>query len=59
MVGETAFFVAVWSEHRKEGIKGIDFIIDEVKSRVPIWKLENYRDGSDCWKDGKLIVFGM
>jgi len=59
LVGETAFFVAVWSGHRKESIKGIDFIIDEVKSRVPIWKLENYKDGSESWKEGNLIVSGM
>ena len=54
-VGETAFFVAVESGHRKEGIKGIDFIIDEVKSRVPIWKLEKFEDGSEGWKEGLLI----
>jgi Molybdopterin converting factor, large subunit len=35
-VGETAFFVAVFSSHRKEGIGAIDFIIDEVKSKAPI-----------------------
>lgn len=55
-VGETAFFVAVFSGHRKESIAGIDFIIDEVKSKVPVWKLENYDDGTESWKDGKLIV---
>jgi molybdopterin synthase catalytic subunit len=54
-VGETAFFVAVSSAHRKESIAGIDFIIDEVKSKVPVWKLENYDDGTESWKDGKLI----
>ncbi len=54
-VGETAFFVAVSSGHRKESIAGIDFIIDEVKSKVPVWKLENYDDGTESWKDGKLI----
>ena len=53
--GEIAFFVAVSSEHRKEGIAGIDFIIDEVKSKVPVWKLENYDDGSGSWKEGRLI----
>ena len=54
-VGEIAFFVAVSSGHRKKSISGIDFIIDEVKSKVPVWKLENYHDGSESWKDGKLI----
>jgi len=54
-VGEIAFFVAVSSGHRKESIRGIDCIIDEVKSKVPVWKLENYYNGSECWKDGTLI----
>ncbi|HML93983.1 MAG TPA: molybdenum cofactor biosynthesis protein MoaE [Thermodesulfobacteriota bacterium] len=54
-VGETAFFVSVESGHRKEGLSGIDFIIDEVKSRAPIWKLERFEDGSESWKEGQLI----
>ena len=54
-VGETAFFVSVESGHRKEGLSGIDFIIDEVKSKVPIWKLEKFEDGSESWKEGQLI----
>lgn len=54
-VGETAFFVSVESSHRKEGLSGIDFIIDEVKSRVPVWKLEKFEDGSESWKEGQLI----
>lgn len=53
--GEIAFFVSVSSEHRREGLAGIEFIIDEVKSRVPVWKLECYDDGSARWKDGVLI----
>jgi len=54
-VGETAFFVSVESSHRKEGLSGIDFIIDEVKSRASIWKLEKFEDGSESWKEGQLI----
>lgn len=54
-VGETAFFVSVESSHRKEGLSAMDFIIDEVKSKVPIWKLEKFEDGSESWKEGQLI----
>ncbi|MCZ6469115.1 MAG: molybdenum cofactor biosynthesis protein MoaE [Candidatus Dadabacteria bacterium] len=54
-VGEVAFFVAVFSSHRKEGIHAIDFIIDEVKTKVPIWKKEIYSDGKEYWRDGFII----
>ncbi len=51
-VGEFAFFAAVSYEHGQEGVKGIDFIVDEVESKVPVWELENSDDGSECWKWG-------
>lgn len=54
-VGETAFFVAVYSLHRKEGIAAIDFIIDEVKSRIPVWKEEFFTDGESAFKDGYVL----
>lgn len=54
-LNETAFFVAVFSSHRKEGIKAIDFIIDEVKRNVPIWKEEYFSDGSSVFKPGQPI----
>ena len=54
-IGEVAFFVAVFSPHRKEGIHAIDFIIDEVKTKVPIWKKETYSDGKEYWQDGFII----
>lgn len=55
LLNETAFFVAVFSSHRKEGIKAIDFIIDQVKKNVPIWKEELFSDGTKSFKSGKLI----
>lgn len=54
-VGEIAFIVVVFSAHRKEGLQAIDFIIEEVKSKVPIWKKEVYTDGSENWQDGVMI----
>jgi len=54
-VGEIAFLVVVFSSHRKEGINAIDYIIDEVKSKVPIWKKEILSDGIENWQDGEMI----
>ena len=54
-VGEAAFIVAVFSPHRKEGIGAIDFVIDQVKAKVPIWKMEIYSDGEEIWQSGAKI----
>ena len=48
-VGETAVSVRVWAEHRREAFAGCEWIIDELKSRVPIWKKEHYVDGESEW----------
>lgn len=50
-VGETALFVAVLLEHRKEGFKAIDYIVDEVKKKVPIWKKEILENKQSRWKE--------
>lgn len=55
-LGEVAFLVIVFSQHRKEGLRAMDFIIDEVKSKVPVWKKEIYSNGNEVWKQGQLIV---
>jgi molybdopterin synthase catalytic subunit len=52
--GEASLIVAVLTPHRKEGIKAIDFVIDEIKNRVPIWKKEIFEDGSYRWVEGSV-----
>ena len=39
-VGEPAVCVAVSSAHRADGFEACRYIIDQLKSRVPIWKKE-------------------
>jgi molybdopterin synthase catalytic subunit len=46
-VGETSVFIAVSSPHRKASYAASMFIIDAIKTRVPIWKKEVYADGSE------------
>lgn len=48
-IGDVAVCVAVASPHREEAFAACRYVIDEVKSRVPIWKEEFYADGSDAW----------
>lgn len=52
-VGEVAVWVAVLAEHRDEGFAACRYIIDEVKSRVPIWKKEHYASGDSSWVGGR------
>ncbi len=44
--GEIAVITGVSSTHRKASFEGCEFLIDELKKRVPIWKQEWYEDGN-------------
>lgn len=48
-IGDMAVMVVVSSAHRKEAFVACEFIINEIKKRVPIWKRETYADGSTSW----------
>ena len=45
--GETAVVVAVSSKHRKESFEACQFIMNELKKRVPIFKKEIFEDGEE------------
>lgn len=51
-VGEASIIIAASSPHRHEAFQAVQFIIDTVKERIPIWKKEFYPDGSS-WINGK------
>jgi molybdopterin synthase catalytic subunit len=48
-LGELAVWVGVSAAHRDAAFAACRWIIDEVKSRVPIWKHERYADGDAGW----------
>ena len=41
------------SPHRRDAMHCVEFLIDELKARVPIWKREVYKDGDgeSVWKE--------
>lgn len=45
--GETAVVVAVSSKHRKESFEACQFIMNELKKKVPIFKKEVFDDGEE------------
>jgi len=48
-LGELAVWVGVSAGHRGPAFEACRWIIDEVKSRVPIWKQERYVQGDAGW----------
>ena len=48
-VGDLAVWVGVSAAHRDAAVTACRWIIDEVKSRVPIWKHERYAAGDAAW----------
>jgi molybdopterin synthase catalytic subunit len=36
-----------------EGLAALQFAIDELKARVPVWKKEVYEDEGAAWKSNK------
>jgi molybdopterin synthase catalytic subunit len=53
-VGETSIIIGVSSEHRHEAFEACKYIINNVKTRVPIWKKE-ISEESQKWIDGILL----
>ncbi len=48
-VGEIAVWLAVTSVHRDPAFGACQYIIDNIKARLPIWKKEYYKDGDSGW----------
>lgn len=48
-VGECSVAVVVAHPHRGLAFDGARYVIEELKRRVPIWKREQYTDGSREW----------
>lgn len=48
-IGDLAVIVRAWSAHRAQAFDACRYVIDEIKGRVPVWKLEHYTDGRRDW----------
>ncbi|HUS38680.1 MAG: molybdenum cofactor biosynthesis protein MoaE [Pirellulales bacterium] len=48
-VGEVSVAVAVSSAHRAAAFAAGQWLIDTIKEIVPIWKKENWADGTSDW----------
>jgi len=48
-LGEASVAVAVSTPHRRDAFEAGQWLIDTLKEVVPIWKKENWADGSTEW----------
>ena len=55
-IGEVSVAIAVSSPHRAEAFDAARYVIEEIKTRLPIWKRERYLDGVAEWLEGHLPV---
>jgi molybdopterin synthase catalytic subunit len=51
-IGETSVAIVVSSAHRAAAFEACRWVIDTLKTRVPIWKKEYFEDGA-VWADGE------
>ena len=58
-LGDCSVAVAVAHPHRAQAFDAARYIVEELKRRVPIWKLEHYVDGTREWvsahADGRTV----
>ena len=48
-IGEAAVAIVTAAAHRSDAYDANRFVIEAIKERLPIWKLERFADGSE-WK---------
>jgi len=49
-VGEVSLLVLISSGHRKQSFKALEDIVEQIKSKLPVWKKEIFDDGSHLWQ---------
>ena len=53
-VGDMAIWVGVSADHRQAAFAACEYILNQTKATVPIWKNEFYLDGQSGWVDANL-----
>jgi molybdopterin synthase catalytic subunit len=50
-VGDASVAIAAAHAHRARAFDAARYVIEQLKKRVPIWKMEHYVDGTREWVD--------
>jgi len=48
-IGDAAVAISVAAPHRRQAFAACEYVIDQLKQRVPIWKKEHYAEGPSDW----------
>ncbi len=48
-IGEASIVIVAADPHRAPALDALRYVIEQVKKRVPIWKLEHYTTGERAW----------
>lgn len=48
-VGEISLIIIATAPHRKEAFDTVQYVVDQLKQRTPIWKKEFYETGDSEW----------
>ena len=51
--GEICLFVFASSPHRKDAQKAIEYLVEEIKAKVPVFGKELFEDETYVWKENK------
>ena len=54
-VSGISIIIAVSSPHRAESFEACRYVIEEIKTRAPIWKQEHYVTGKSAWLPGHSL----
>lgn len=55
-VGETSVAIAVAHARRATAYEASRYVIEQIKRRLPIWKREEYADGTREWVDPTAVA---
>ncbi|WP_194949799.1 molybdenum cofactor biosynthesis protein MoaE [Actinomyces trachealis] len=50
-IGQTALAVAVSADHRAPAFEAVRDLVEEVKTRLPVWKHQAFTDGTRTWSN--------
>jgi molybdopterin synthase catalytic subunit len=48
-IGDLALVAAVSAPHRAEAFAAVEELVEQVKARLPVWKLQVFADGAEEW----------
>ncbi len=54
-IGELSVAIGVSSPHRAEAYEASRYVIEQIKTRAPVWKKEHYEDGETEWLRGHAL----